>query len=171
MRLVAVALVSATTVTRAKQSCHGVGVALLHHAGCGSSSSSASPNRPAYGSSSATPGTSKWKEIEHRLFSFISPNWRGKPLVSHEATINLTASTTTTAQLTVCARLDDRDYDRGLIVSDEQMATINITRDTFHGDWNYQIVPSLASREPSEAVCRVFVADCHARPSRNTRDP
>jgi hypothetical protein len=69
--------------------------------------------------------------IEHRLFSFISPNWRGKPLVSHEVIINLTASTTTTARLTICARLDDRDYERGVIVGDEQMATISITRDTF----------------------------------------
>jgi hypothetical protein len=61
-----------------------------------------------------------------------------------EVIINLTASMTTTTRLTVCARLDDRDYDRGVTVGDERMATITITRDTFHGDWNYQMVPSLA---------------------------
>src|SRR5947209_14296563 len=91
----------------------------------------------------ALPGTSKWNKIEHRLFSFISTNWRGKPLISHEVIINLIAGTTTTTGLTVYARLDDREYEKGVTVTDEQLAAVNITRNPFHGDWNYRIVPSL----------------------------
>jgi hypothetical protein len=89
------------------------------------------------------PGTSKWNKIEHRLFSFISTNWRGKPLISHEVIINLIAATTTTTGLKVYAQIDDREYEKGVKVSDEQLANVNITRDTFHGDWNYTITPSL----------------------------
>jgi hypothetical protein len=89
------------------------------------------------------PGTSKWNKIEHRLFSFISTNWRGKPLISHEVIINLIAGTTTTTGLTVYARLDAREYEKGVTVTDEQLAAVNITRNPFHGDWNYRIVPSL----------------------------
>ena len=88
------------------------------------------------------PGTSKWNKIEHRLFSFISMNWRGKPLVSHHTIIQLISATRTSKGLTVHCELDDNDYEKGRTVSDEQMATINLTRDTFHGEWNSTISPS-----------------------------
>jgi DDE family transposase len=88
------------------------------------------------------PGTSKWNKIEHRLFSFISINWRGKPLVSHEVIINLIAATKTKTGLTIYARLDDRDYPKGIEVSDSQLAAVNLHPHDFHGDWNYTITPS-----------------------------
>jgi hypothetical protein len=88
------------------------------------------------------PGTSKWNKIEHRMFSFVSLNWRGKPLESLEVIINLIAATTTTTGLTIYARLDDRVYEKGVEVSDEQLAGVNIARDDFHGEWNYMISPS-----------------------------
>jgi Rhodopirellula transposase DDE domain len=88
------------------------------------------------------PGTSKWNKIEHRLFSFISTNWRGKPLISHEVIINLIAGTTTTTGLKVYAQVDDREYPRGVAVTDQQLAAVKIEHDTFHGDWNYRIIPS-----------------------------
>jgi len=88
------------------------------------------------------PGASKWNKIEHRLFSFISTNWRGKPLISHEVILNLIANTATTTGLKVYAQLDDRDYPKGIEVTDEQLAAVNLTRDQFHGDWNYRITPS-----------------------------
>jgi transposase len=87
------------------------------------------------------PGTSKWNKIEHRLFSFISQNWRGKPLVSHEVIVNLIAATTTREGLRVQCQLDTNSYPTGIKVSDEEMAGINIQRDSFHGDWNYTISP------------------------------
>jgi transposase len=87
------------------------------------------------------PGTSKWNKIEHRLFSFISQNWRGKPLISHEVIINLIAATTTAAGLTVQSKLDTNAYPAGLKVSDQQMAELQLRRDTFHGDWNYRLLP------------------------------
>jgi hypothetical protein len=90
------------------------------------------------------PGTSKWNKIEHRMFSFVSLNWRGKPLESLEVVINLIAATKTNTGLKIYARLDDSRYDRGIEVTDEQLAAVNITRHTFHGDWNYTISPSLA---------------------------
>lgn len=89
------------------------------------------------------PGTSKWNKIEHRMFSFMSLNARGKPLESHEVIINLIAGTTTTTGLKIYAQLDDRDYPKAIEVPDEQLAAVNITRDTFHGDWNYRITPSI----------------------------
>ena len=89
------------------------------------------------------PGTSKWNKIEHRMFSFVSLNWRGKPLESLEVIINLIAATTTNTGLKLYARLDARTYERGLEVTDEQLAAVNITRHAFHGDWNYTIKPSL----------------------------
>jgi hypothetical protein len=89
------------------------------------------------------PGTSKWNKIEHRMFSFVSLNWRGKPLESLEVIINLIAATTTTTGLTIYARLDDRVYEIGVEVSDEQLAAVNITRHSFHGEWNYTITPSV----------------------------
>ncbi len=88
------------------------------------------------------PGTSKWNKIEHRMFSFVSLNWRGKPLESLEVIINLISATTTTTGLKVYARLDDRVYEKGVEVTDEQLAGVNITRDAFHGEWNYAITPS-----------------------------
>jgi hypothetical protein len=89
------------------------------------------------------PGTSKWNKIEHRMFSFVSLNWRGKPLESLQVIINLIAATTTNTGLKVYARLDDRTYQRGLEISDQQLATVNITRHAFHGDWNYTINPTV----------------------------
>jgi hypothetical protein len=87
------------------------------------------------------PGTSKWNTIEHRLFSFISQNWRGKPLVSHQAIVNLIAATTTRTGLRVKAALDTRRYETALQVPDEAFARLRITPHTFHGEWNYTIAP------------------------------
>ena len=89
------------------------------------------------------PGTSKWNKIEHRLFSFISRNWRGRPLLSRQTVIELIAATTSTAGLKVHARLDEAAYPRGVAVSDAELAAINLTRDPFHGEWNYTIKPRL----------------------------
>jgi predicted ArsR family transcriptional regulator len=89
------------------------------------------------------PGTSKWNKIEHRMFSFVSLNWRGKPLESLEVIINLIANTSTSTGLKLYAQLDDRAYERGIEITDEQLAAVNINRHTFHGDWNYTITPSL----------------------------
>ena len=88
------------------------------------------------------PGTSKWNKIEHRLFSFISSNWRGEPLRDYETIVNLIANTTTAKGLKVTCRLDRRKYSTGRRVSDEQMKTINLKRSTFHGEWNYMIKPT-----------------------------
>jgi Rhodopirellula transposase DDE domain len=89
------------------------------------------------------PGTSKWNKIEHRMFSFVSLNWRGKPLESLEVIINLIAATTTNTGLKLYAQLDDRVYERGLEITDEQLAEVKITRHAFHGDWNYTVSPSV----------------------------
>lgn len=89
------------------------------------------------------PGTSKWNKIEHRMFSFMSLNWRGRPLESLEVIINLIANTKTSTGLKLYAQLDDRSYERGLEITDEQLAAVHITRHTFHGDWNYTISPSV----------------------------
>jgi len=88
------------------------------------------------------PGTSKWNKIEHRLFSFISQNWRAKPLVSYRVIVDLIAATTTKTGLTVRCEIDDNLYPKGIIVSDAEMAAINIARHDFHGDWNYTIAPN-----------------------------
>lgn len=87
------------------------------------------------------PGTSKWNKIEHRLFAFISQNWRGKPLVSHVVILQLIGATKTETGLTVTCDIDQNDYPRGIKVSDEEMAAINIERHAFHGEWNYTIRP------------------------------
>ena len=87
------------------------------------------------------PGTSKWNRIEHRLFAFITQNWRGKPLVSHQAIVQLISSTTTSKGLDVHCRLDNNSYPKGIKITDAQMKEINITRNAFHGDWNYTIAP------------------------------
>jgi hypothetical protein len=89
------------------------------------------------------PGTSKWNKIEHRLFSFISQNWRGKPLVSHQVIVNLISATTTKTGLRVRAEIDPGKYPKGVKVSDEEVALIRIARDEFHGEWNYTILPRL----------------------------
>ncbi|MHB9102626.1 MAG: ISAzo13 family transposase [Sulfuricella sp.] len=88
------------------------------------------------------PGTSKWNKIEHRLFSYISLNWRGQPLVSHEVIVNLIAATTTRKGLKVRAQLDTNPYPKGIKVSDEEFASIRLARDDFHGEWNYTITPN-----------------------------
>ena len=88
------------------------------------------------------PGTSKWNKIEHRLFAFITMNWRGKPLVSHQVIVQLIGSTTTKAGLKVCCELDANQYPKGLKVSDAEMQAINISRDEFQGEWNYTISPN-----------------------------
>lgn len=89
-----------------------------------------------------SPGTSKWNKIEHRLFSYISMNWRGKPLVTHEAIVNLIAATTTRKGLRVRAELDPGHYPKGIKVTDEELKTVHIVREDFHGEWNYSILPS-----------------------------
>lgn len=88
------------------------------------------------------PGTSKWNKIEHRLFSFIARNWRGQPLVSRQAVVSLIGATTSTAGLKVYAQLDENVYERGVKVPDAQLAAVNLTRNEFHGEWNYLIKPS-----------------------------
>jgi len=87
------------------------------------------------------PGTSKWNKIEHRLFSFISKNWRGKPLESLEVIVNLIANTTTEKGLKVKALADKKEYEKGLKVTDEEIKNLKLTLDAFRGDWNYSIYP------------------------------
>jgi hypothetical protein len=87
------------------------------------------------------PGTSKWNKVEHRLFSFISSNWRGEPLRDYETIVNLIARTTTAKGLNVICRLDRRKYPTGREVSDDDMNTVHVARNRFHGDWNYVITP------------------------------
>ena len=87
------------------------------------------------------PGTSKWNKIEHRLFSFITQNWRGRPLVSHQTIVNLIASTTTRTGLIVKAALDTAHYETQIKVSDEQLARLRLIPHEFHGDWNYTLSP------------------------------
>lgn len=87
------------------------------------------------------PGTSKWNKIEHRLFSAISRNWRGKPLTSHEVILSLIAATTTTTGLTVRSELDMSNYPTGRTLSDAEMEAINLHCDPFHGEWNYSLLP------------------------------
>jgi Rhodopirellula transposase DDE domain len=88
------------------------------------------------------PGTSKWNRIEHRLFSFITGNWRGKPLVSHQVIVQLIAATTTTTGLKVRCELDPNAYPAGLKVSDDEIKAVNLTRHDFHGEWNYTVSPN-----------------------------
>ena len=88
------------------------------------------------------PGTSKWNKIEHRLFSFISMNLRGRPLTEYRTVVNLIASTKTKSGLTVRVRLDKKSYQRGIKVSPEEMQEIALRQHAFHGEWNYTIKPS-----------------------------
>jgi hypothetical protein len=88
------------------------------------------------------PGTSKWNKVEHRLFSFISSNWRGEPLRDYETVVRLIAGTTTAKGLKVTCRLDHRKYPVGRKITDEEFAHVNLKPDNFHGEWNYTIQPS-----------------------------
>jgi Rhodopirellula transposase DDE domain len=85
------------------------------------------------------PGTSKWNKIEHRMFSHISMNWRGQPLISHEVIVNLIGSTTTQSGLTIQAELDTNVYPKGIRVSDDELEKVNLTKAAFHGEWNYTV--------------------------------
>jgi transposase len=87
------------------------------------------------------PGTSKWNKIEHRLFSYISKKWRGRPLVSYQVIVSLIANTTTTKGLKVACEIDDKRYETGIEITDEQWAELNIYQNEFHGEWNYKILP------------------------------
>jgi hypothetical protein len=89
------------------------------------------------------PGTSKWNKVEHRLFSAISANWRGRPLISHEVIVELIGATTTRTGLKVRSGLDSNAYPKGVTVSDADMGTLLIERDAFHGEWNYTIFPRM----------------------------
>jgi hypothetical protein len=93
------------------------------------------------------PGTSKWNKIEHRLFSFITMNWKAQPLVSYRVIVDLISATTTKAGLTVRCELDTNAYPKGIVVSDREMAALNIARDAFHGEWNYTMLPIRSSNE------------------------
>ena len=88
------------------------------------------------------PGTSKWNKIEHRMFSQISKNWRGRPLETLQIIVNLIASTSTTSGLTIQCQLDQNHYPKGIKISDSQLASVNAFGDDFHPNWNYTIVPS-----------------------------
>jgi hypothetical protein len=90
------------------------------------------------------PGTSKWNKIEHRLFSFITQNWRGKPLITHQVIVSLIAATTTTTGLRVQSHLDPRIYAKGRRISDAQLAEVHLEPHAFHGEWNYTIHPAPA---------------------------
>jgi Rhodopirellula transposase DDE domain len=91
------------------------------------------------------PGTSKWNKVEHRLFSFITMNWKARPLVSYRVIVDLISATTTDTGLTVRCELDSADYPKGIAVSDREMDDLNISRDAFHGEWNYTMQPNMPS--------------------------
>ena len=88
------------------------------------------------------PGTSKWNKVEHRLFSFITMNWKARPLVSYRVIVDLISATTTDTGLTVRCELDSADYPKGIVVSDQEMDGLHISRDAFHGEWNYTMQPN-----------------------------
>ena len=87
------------------------------------------------------PGTSKWNKIEHRMFSHITENWRGRPLVSHEVIVNLIANTKTRTGLRIRAELDRRNYPTGIKITDTELNALNLKHAAFHGDWNYALLP------------------------------
>jgi len=91
------------------------------------------------------PGTSKWNKIEHKLFSFISMNWRGRPLTSYEVILSLIGATTNKSGLSVQCDIDLNEYPRGIKISDKEMSKIRLERDGFHGEWNYKILPQAKS--------------------------
>ena len=88
------------------------------------------------------PGTSKWNKIEHRMFSFITQNWRGRPLISRQVVVNLIANTTTRKGLKISAKIDENIYEKGIKIKDEEMDKLNLQRDDFHGEWNYSLWPA-----------------------------
>ncbi len=92
------------------------------------------------------PATSKWNKIEHRLFSQIAQNWRGKPLLSYEVIVNLIGSTTTTTGLNVVCELNENNYDIGIKVTDQELKSLNLQKDEFHGEWNYKICPQTGNK-------------------------
>ncbi len=92
------------------------------------------------------PATSKWNKIEHRLFSYIAQNWRGKPLLSYEVIVNLIGSTKTTKGLDVVCELNQKKYEIGIKVSNEELRKLNLKNDEFHGEWNYEISPNNADK-------------------------
>jgi hypothetical protein len=108
--------------------------------GCGNANCRSWPTNSA--STSWPPGTSKWNKIEHRHFSFISQNWRAQPLVSYLVIVELISATTTKTGLTVRCELDTGLYPSGIVVSDAEIAALNIKRAEFHGEWNYTISPN-----------------------------
>ncbi len=87
------------------------------------------------------PGTSKWNKIEHRMFSYISENWRGRPLITRETVVNLIGNTKTNKGLEIQSQLDENTYEKGIEVTDEEMDSLNIVKDKWHGEWNYKILP------------------------------
>ena len=89
------------------------------------------------------PSTSKWNKIEHRLFSYITKNWRGKPLISREVVVNLIANTTTKTGLTVSSFLDENDYELGIKVTDKAMKSLHKKEEDFHPEWNYSLLPKI----------------------------
>ena len=95
------------------------------------------------------PGTSKWNKIEHRLFSQITLNWRGRPLTSHQIIVDLISATTTATGLTVRAELDTGTYPTGIKYTSKQIDTLSITRHDFHGEWNYTVSPAPADTPTS----------------------
>ena len=88
------------------------------------------------------PGTSKWNKIEHRMFCHITENWRGRPLESVQTIVSLIGSTTTSTGLRIKAAIDRNHYEKGIKVSDDELASLNVQPHRFHGDWNYTIRPS-----------------------------
>ena len=113
------------------------------------------------------PGTSKWNKVEHRLFSFISSNWRGEPLRDYETVVHLIAKTTTAKGLRVTCRLDRRKYPTGRKVTQEEMKRINLHPDRFHGEWNYVIKPHLTERKRSYVDTFIYLH--HLRAQRNAK--
>ena len=111
------------------------------------------------------PATSKWNKIEHRLFSFISRNWRAKPLASRQVIIDLIAATSTRTGLEVYAQLDERTYPDKAKVTDRELAAVQIDRHTFHGDWNYRITPLLIDSPLKRFSSREAVTVSHPRPN------
>lgn len=95
------------------------------------------------------PGTSKWNRIEHRMFAFISQNWRGKPLLTHKVIVQLIAATKTTSGLNIASAIDGSQYPKGAKVSDCEIANLKIRYDAFHPEWNYTFVPR---RPPSDSA-------------------
>ena len=114
---------------------------MVRECGCGSSNCKGWPTDWAYPVCHFPPGTSKWNKIEHRLFSFITMNWRGRAAGQLQVIVDLIAATTTETGLKGLCELDPTAYPKGVVVTDQQMASLNITRGQFHGEWNYTIKP------------------------------